>query len=165
MSEVIKSAWWIIYYLEEWEPKFLIIKRLSRANKIEWVAPKWKINKWENIEDTVVREIWEETWIPINFLKIQDNLWVIELRMVNKYWPDFSKDITYFLVEFLWDPSEINIENAEWYVWVYKWADIQNILWLLFYENLREIFRKAYILIKNKNKKNEIKSDFIKKYL
>jgi len=42
MTDIVQSAGWIIYYLDnEWEPRYLLIKRHALSWKIEWVAPKW----------------------------------------------------------------------------------------------------------------------------
>ena len=49
MKEIVQSAGWIVYYLDkEWEPRYLLIKRHALSGKIEWVAPKGKIQNWED---------------------------------------------------------------------------------------------------------------------
>ena len=66
MTKLVKSAWWIIYYYDEtWEPRFLVIKRHAVSGKVERVAPKWKLQDGENYERAALREVSEETWIPI----------------------------------------------------------------------------------------------------
>ena len=59
MKEIVQSAWWIVYYLDKnWEPRYLLIKRHALSGKIEWVAPKWKIQIWEDEKKAAIREIW-----------------------------------------------------------------------------------------------------------
>ncbi len=157
----IQSAGWIIYYLDENKnPKFLIIKRLAKSWKIEWVAPKWKVKEWENPKETALREVSEETGLPINKLKLYNELWVVHIRYTN--WDNnFDKDVTFFLIEYLWDPQLVKIIDWEGYIWIYKWATIEEIINLIYYPNLREIFVKAYWEIKKKLDKK----DFFEKIL
>ena len=57
MWEIVKSAWGIVYYLDkDFEPRYLLIKRHALSWKIEWVAPKWKIQIWEDEKKAAVRE-------------------------------------------------------------------------------------------------------------
>lgn len=146
MSIVLKSAGWIIYYFDkkDWTPKFFLVKRHALSGKIERVAPKWKIEKNEKDIDTVVREIKEEVWIYSQNIKVKSYLWsvLINLRNTGKW--SYDKKISYYLVEYFWDFSDIKIENVEWYLWYHKWATIQEISWLIYYENLRHIFMSAY---------------------
>jgi len=75
MADVIQSAGGIIYYLDkQQEPHYLLIKRHALSGKIEWVAPKGKIQANEPIEQTALREASEETSIPINQLRLKQNL-------------------------------------------------------------------------------------------
>jgi len=165
MSEIVQSAWWIVYFFDEKnEPKYLIIKRLALSNKIERVAPKWKVNVGETIEQTVLREVSEETWIPINKMFLKQMVWTAELRSTENKW-NLKKDITYFLVEYKWEPNDVLIQDWEWFIWVYKWATLKEILGLIYYQNIRELFRKAHNMILQKTEKQEAKKDFISKYL
>ena len=60
-----------------------------------------------------------------------------------------EKDIAYYLIEYTWDPTKLKIIDWEWYLWVYKWAVIDEILSLVYYKNLRNMYRKAYDIIKH----------------
>jgi 8-oxo-dGTP pyrophosphatase MutT (NUDIX family) len=76
MKEIVQSAGWIVYYLDkDWEPRYLIIKRHALSGKIERVAPKWKIQIWEDEKKAAIREIWEETWLKKEDLIIKQLLW------------------------------------------------------------------------------------------
>lgn len=155
MPETIKSAWGIIYYIskEDKQPRFFLIKRHAFSGKIERVAPKWKIEQNEQPQQTVIREISEETQIKPQNLKVQSNLWKIIINLHNKEKEDYNKEIIYYLVEYSGDFSDINIENIEWYLWYHKWASIQEISGLIYYENFRNILMKAYNEI-TKNQKH-----------
>ena len=163
MWEVIQSAGGMIYYLDKnFEPKFLLIKRHALSGKIEWIAPKGKIQAWEKPIESAVREASEETGIPINKLIPREELWVVSLRSNPDEW-NLNKDITYFLMKYTGDPSSVKIDQVEWYVWVYKRADLSEVLALVYYKNIRELFRKAFIVIKSKQKDDTIKKSFLDK--
>lgn len=162
MTKVIKSAWWIIYYYDQdWDIRFLLIKRHALSWKVERVAPKWKLQEWENNEKAALREVSEETWIPINLLSVVQNLWVAKiLWLEDKNWK-FDKEVTYFLMKFAGDPDMVDIKPVEWYLWVYKWATISEVLNLIYYSDIRELFRKWYNSLQEKKKKNDVKQDFM----
>lgn len=166
MWEIIQSAWWVIYYLDSnGEPRYLLIKRLALSKKIERVAPKWKIQAGENIEQAAMREVSEETWIPINQMKIVQKLGVTQLRNTeNQKW-QMDKDVTYFLMQYFWNPDSVRIEPVEWYVGTYKWATLNDVLWLIYYHDIRELIRKSYTFIKENQKKTDIKKQFMDKLL
>lgn len=163
MWEVIQSAWWMIYYLDKsFEPKFLLIKRHALSGKIEWIAPKGKIQAGEKPIESAVREVSEETGIPINKLIPREQLWIVSLRSNPDEW-NLNKDITYFLMKYTGDPSLVKIEEGEWYVWVYKWANLAEVQALVYYKNIRELYRKAFIVIKSKQKDDTVKKNFLDK--
>jgi len=74
-----------------------------------------------------------------------------------------DKDVTYFLMKYEWDPSQIQVTDGEGYIGIYKWADIQQVLGLLYYEDIRELIRKSYLMIKEERKNRSIQQDFLKK--
>ena len=114
MKEIVQSAWWIVYYLDNnWEPRYLLIKRHALSWKIERVAPKWKIQIWE-----------DEKKAAINSVK---------------------------LIEW------------EWYIWIYKRASIEEVLWLMYYADIRELVRKSYFLIREEKKNQWVKANFLDK--
>lgn len=163
MSEIVQSAWWIIYYIDNNnDPRYLIIKRHALSWKIERVAPKGKIQQWEPVETAALREVSEETGIPLNQLRIKQQLGTTSLRSAETQRWQLNKDVTYFLMEYVWDPSLVRIQSWEWYVWVYKWATMVDILNLVHYADVRELFRKSYVFLKENRKNNDIKKNFLK---
>lgn len=159
-AKPIISVGGIIYYFDQtWEPRFLIIKRYARSKKIERIAPKWKMQDNESPELSCAREVSEETWLAIANLRIKQKLWVVELKHQSAHHWLFEKSITYYLVEHVWMPWDVKVEDAEWFIGVYKRATIWDIMWLVYYNNLREIFRVAHeSLAKTKAKQDLINS-------
>jgi len=124
---------------------FLMIKRHAISKKIERIAPKWKIQKWETQEQAALREISEEAWLDQAKLTVRKKLDTLSLKLTNDDWKvGIDKDITYFLIEYSWDPGSVRIIEAEWYTWAYKWAPIRNVLNLITYRDLRELYRISY---------------------
>ena len=66
-------------------------------------------------------------------------------------------------MKYEWDPSQIQVTDGEGYIGIYKWADIQQVLGLLYYEDIRELIRKSYLMIKEERKNRSIQQDFLKK--
>ena len=163
MAEIIQSAGGIVYYLDDTqEPNYLLIKRHALSGKIERVAPKGKIQLNEPIEKTALREVSEETAIPINQLKLKQLLWTTQIRNIDNKWP-LDKDVTYYLMEFIGDPDVVSIDQIEWYVWIHKWATLQEVLGLIYYQDIRELIRKSYLLIKQNQKNTDVRKAFLEK--
>ena len=131
------------------------------SHKIERVAPKGKIQKGEKIQDAVLREVSEEAGIPINQMKIRQKVGKTELRNTENIKGYMNKDVTYFLIQYKGDPGAVHVAEVEWYLGIYKWATIEDILNLVYYSNLRELFRTAYKILQEQWRKNAIKEDFI----
>lgn len=162
---VIQSVWGFVYYLNKnQEPQFLIIKRHALSGKIERVAPKGKIQGNEKPQEAALREVGEETWLPINQITIKEKIGTVELRFSNDNGEDFNKDITYFLMEYHGDPDMVYIEEQEGYLGTYKWATFQEISNLVQHKNIRELMREWYLIIKEKKKKSDIKKDFMDQF-
>lgn len=164
MSPIIQSAWWIVYYIaSDWEPRYLLIKRHALSGKIERVAPKGKIQGNENIQKTALREVSEETGIPINQMRIKQELGMTQLRNTERQKGQMDKDVTYFLMEYTGNPDFVKIEHAEGYIGIHKRCTLNEILALIYYQDIRELIRKSYSLIKDSQKNQNIKNDFMNK--
>lgn len=146
----IKSSWGIIYYIDKDidDPRFLLLKRYALSKRIEWVAPKWKVDEWELPENTALREVYEEVWIPYNKMQLKEKAGDMKLALFSEDRWSLNKDISYYIIEYLWNPYDIKVPNIEWFIWVYEWFKIEDILSLVYYENFRELFRTAYNKIK-----------------
>lgn len=164
MWDIIQSAWWIVYYIDQdGEPRYLLIKRLAVSKKIERVAPKGKVQPGEPIEKAAIREVSEEAGIPINQLKLKQQLGTTQLRNVEHIKGQMDKDVTYFLMQFSGDPLALGITEKEGYIGVYKRATLNDVLGLIYYNDIRELIRKSYVFIKQNQKNNNIKQQFLQK--
>ncbi len=164
MWEIIQSTGGIIYTIaSDGEPRYLLIKRHALSGKIERVAPKGKIQQGEEIGKAALREVSEETGIPINQMKLKQKLGTTQLRNTDNQKGHMDKDVTYFLIEYSWDPDCVKIEKAEWYIGVHKRSTINEVLGLIYYQDIRELIRTSYAMIKADKKISNIKQDFIKK--
>ena len=66
-------------------------------------------------------------------------------------------------MKFTGDPNSVNLIEWEWYIWVYKWATIEEALWLMYYADIRELVRKSYFMIKEEKKNQWVKANFFDK--
>ncbi len=143
----VYSAWWVVYQIDKKtkEPIFLIVKRFALSKKIERIAPKWKIEKWETQEQAAIREVTEEVGLEYKALTARKELDTLSLILKNDDWKVWiDKDITYFLIEYSWDQDDVDVIDGEWFTWAYKRANIINVLNLVTYRDLRELYRQAY---------------------
>lgn len=162
--DIIQSAGGVVYYIdkEDWEPRYLLIKRQAMSKKIEWVCPKWKLENNETLEQAALREVYEETRLSINHLKIITELWQTHIRSTPHAW-NMNKDITLFLMHYTGAPDAVKISDGEGYVGIYKWCTLQEVRNLIYYPDLRELIRGSYDLIKDRNVKKSIKDQFMEK--
>lgn len=164
MVRLVKGAGWIIYYRDKNDDiRFLLIKRHALSGKIERVAPKWKIQSGETVEQAALREVSEETWIPLNLLVVRHKVWSATIKWLEDRNGKFEKEVTYFLMKYEWDPDLVDIQLVEWYLGIYKWALLTDVLNLIYYKDIRELFRKWYNMLQDQAIKNDVKKDFLKK--
>lgn len=133
------------------------------SGKIERVAPKGKIQGNEEIQKTALREVSEETGIPINQMRLKQQLGTTQLRNTDNTKGQMNKDVTYFLMEYIGNPNFVKIERAEGYIGIHKRCTLSEVLALIYYQDIREIIRKSYSMIKEGQKNSDIKKDFINK--
>lgn len=157
---IIQSAWGIVYYIAaDKQPRYLLIKRHAMSGKIEWVAPKGKVKQGETPEQWAIREVHEEAWLPTEHLLIKQKIGSTSLRSTEnqKGWMD--KDVTYFLMYYDGDPTAVKIQTGEWYLGIHKRASIDEVLGLIYYQNMRELFRQTYTIIQDLNVKDKFVQD------
>jgi hypothetical protein len=70
-----------------------------------------------------------------------------------KWWMD--KDVTYFLMHYHWDPSNVRIQPVEWYLGIFKRATLEEVLGLIYYKNMREMFSQAHFAIEQQKVKKQ----------
>ena len=161
---VIQSVWWIVYYIApDGEPRYLLIKRHALSGKIERVAPKGKVQGNEDAQKTALREVSEETGIPINQMKIKQHVGMTQLRNTENQKGHMDKDVTYYLIEYSGDPDTIKIEHIEGYIGIHKRCTLNEVTSLVYYQDIRELIRKSYLILKESKKNWDIKQEFINK--
>lgn len=147
MAEIVQSAGGIVYHIAaDGQPRYLLIKRLALSGKIERVAPKGKLQAGESMQDAAAREVSEECGIKLQDLQVKQKIWMTSLRSSETKRGHLDKDVTYFLMHYTGNPSAIKITDGEGYVGIYKWASIQEVLGLIYYGDIRELIRRAYLL-------------------
>lgn len=145
---IIQSAGGFVYYLRDGEPQYLLIKRHAKSKKIEWVAPKGKLEPWETPEKAAIREISEETGLDPRYLHIGPQVWMTSLRNEHNIKWMMDKDVTYFLVHYKGRPDYVDIEDGGGFTWAYNRFSLQDVLSLVYYSDMRELVRKSYFMIK-----------------
>lgn len=163
MVPKVQSAWWVIYCInpKTWEYTYLLVKRFALSKKIEWIAPKGKIQPWETPEQAALREIYEEVGLPKNQLQIKQLIDTVSLQLYTEAGDlGVDKDITYYLVKYDGDPDAVKVSDTEGFLGMHKWATIQEVLWLVIYKDLREVFRKAHNSIWSVDKRDTLISKF-----
>lgn len=146
---VVQSAWWVVYIMDNHQPKYLLIKRQAKSKKIERVCPKGKLEPWETPEQAALREVGEETWLSREFLVIETFAWLVQLRSTFDTYIHVEKDTKFFLMKYLGSCHDVCLINGEWYMGVYVWADFAQAINLLTYPAMRDVLRRAhqYILL------------------
>ena len=154
---MIQSIGGIVYQIINNEPIFFIMKRRAMSGKIEWVAPKGKIENNEKPEFTCVREISEETKMDINLLSIKTKLeGEVELKSMNFGKGTIDKTINYYLVEYAGAPDSVNVIDEEGLTGMYKRCTMKDIMTLVPYKDLRAVFREAYDYLDKQNQRQKI---------
>lgn len=155
---VIQSAWWIVFYLDKDKiPSYLLIKRRALSWKIERVCPKWKLESWESPKQAAIREVWEETWLDTKHLRVYNKLGITKLRNTTASRWMMNKDTTYYLMEYKWDITDVTVEDGWGFIWIHKWATFENVLWLVYYQDIRELIRIWHQEVLELISKNQIR--------
>ena len=117
------------------EGKVLICERNQEKIDYKWQFPQGGVDTGEKTDETVLRELFEETGIKNAKIVFKDNVWraykfPAVLKFSRKY-HDYYKNVkgqiqTWFLVEFCGDDSEIKIPSEEFTD--YKWVKLSHAI-------------------------------------
>lgn len=78
-----------------------------------WNWAWWKCEKWETIEQAMIRELQEETWLETN-LENLENMWVLHFYFDAN--PDWNQDVNIFKInDFDWAPTETEEMRPKWF--------------------------------------------------
>lgn len=121
---------------------------LQRRNG-NWVLPKGHVEEGEDIEETAVREVEEETGIKA---KIIDYVGEIEYHApATEFHPEEDKKVIWFLMEAL--STDIKVEDK---IFIQgKFINFDEALNLLTFPLEKEILKKAYYLLKKYKERNK----------
>ena len=134
-----KSAGFVIYRKEKEEVKFLLLKYPSENRERDyWGLPKGHIEEGESVKEAALRELFEETGIEEDEIKIRSGF-----REVNKYHFKYEgevifKIVIYFLAQTKKETVKVSHEHTD-----FKWVDFNQAMNLMPYKNAREIVKKA----------------------
>jgi ADP-ribose pyrophosphatase YjhB (NUDIX family) len=110
-----------------------------------------------------MRELREETGIRKEELVVKQLLGTTSLRSSETKRGHLDKDVTYFLMKYTGNPNTIRLIEGEGYIGIYKRLTIQEVINLVYYEDIRELVRKSYFLIKEAQRNQSVKQDFLDK--
>ncbi len=139
-----KSAGAVVFRKEGKKVLFLLLYRKAHAHYAEaWLLPRGLIEDSEDLHDTVVREVEEET--GIKDLKFVEGFKDSNKWFYRKGGKTIFKVATYFLAETKTKEVTISHEHN-----AYKWADIEEAAAILTYEGDKGIVRRAADFLKEK---------------
>ena len=141
-----KSAGAIIFRLEDEQPKYLLLHYPSstQTKKEYWDLPKGHVEAGETEEETVRREVQEETGLAD--INVYDGF-----RETIHYWFRFekktiSKTVIFYLAQTSQQEVEISSEHIG-----YQWLSYEEALQELTYENARQVLKKAQEFLGNQH--------------
>ena len=132
-----KSCGAIVYKKENNDYKFLLVYQ----NNGHYSFPKGHMENDETELETTIREIKEETNLDV--LVNTDFRISIEYLMEAK---NVMKEAVYFLAT----PISSKLKNQEGEIEFCDWYNYEDAMNLLEFDNIKEVFEKAYNFIKNK---------------
>ncbi len=112
---------------------------LYRSKLNDWSFPKGHVEVGENAHQAMIREIYEETGLDVDFVKNLPDL---------EYITSADEDVfmKMFLVSSL-DDSKVKIEHENDKI---EWVPFENVVGKLSYDNLKEYFGNVLPMIKEK---------------
>jgi len=142
---VEKSAGAVIFKKEGGKPLFLLLHYPSstKAQKEYWDLPKGHIEKGEKEEDTVKREVEEETGL-------KDVKLIEGFKELIKYFFRWEgKNILKFVTFYLAETKEKEVKISREHI-AYRWLSYEEALKQLTFKNAKEIIKKANDFLQRK---------------
>jgi bis(5'-nucleosidyl)-tetraphosphatase len=136
MAGHIRASGVIIYYLEEDEPQFLLIR--SRRDR-SWGFPKGHLLEGEELLGGAMRELWEET--GIRAVTLVPGFTEHVTYRVNRAGRFRQKTVTYFLGRVETPAVRLSEEHSE-----HRWAVVEEARKILTFENLRTLVTRAWMV-------------------
>jgi bis(5'-nucleosidyl)-tetraphosphatase len=137
MAGHIRASGVVVYYLEQDEPLFLLIR--SRRDR-SWGFPKGHLIEGEDILGGGMRELWEET--GIREVALVPGFTEHVTYRVNRAGRFRQKTVTYFLGRVDTPAVRLSEEHSE-----HRWTVIEDARKLLAFENLRALVTRAWMMV------------------
>jgi bis(5'-nucleosidyl)-tetraphosphatase len=137
MAGHIRASGVIIYYLEQDEPQFLLIR--SRRDR-SWGFPKGHLIDGEELLNGAMRELWEET--GIREVTLVSGFTEHVTYRVNRAGRFRQKTVTYFLGRVETPAVRLSEEHSE-----HRWAVVEDARKILTFENLRTLVTRAWMIV------------------
>jgi bis(5'-nucleosidyl)-tetraphosphatase len=133
----IRASGVVVYYLEQAEPHFLLIR--SRHDR-SWGFPKGHLIEGEDLLRGAMRELWEET--GIREVTLVPGFTEHVTYRVNRAGRFRQKTVTYFLGRVDTPMVRLSEEHSE-----HRWAVVEDARKILTFENLRTLVTRAWMLV------------------
>ncbi len=108
------------------DEKILLCMKKRGFGEWFWNWAGWKLEKWETIEEAMIRELEEETGLKTN-LDSMETLWVLQFRFLDK--ADWNQDVNVFKIN-SWQNEPIETEEM-----LPKWFNISEIPYDMMWED------------------------------
>ena len=137
MAGHIRASGVVVYYLEQEEPHFLLIR--SRRDR-SWGFPKGHLLEGEELLKGAMRELWEET--GIREVALTPGFTEHVTYRVNRGGRFRQKTVTYFLGRVETLVVRLSDEHSE-----HRWAVVEDARKTLTFENLRSLVTRAWMTV------------------
>jgi 8-oxo-dGTP pyrophosphatase MutT (NUDIX family) len=137
MAGHIRASGVVVYYLEQDEPLFLLIR--SRRDR-SWGFPKGHLLEGEDLLSGAMRELWEET--GIREITLVPGFTEHVTYRVNRAGRFRQKTVTYFLGRVETPVVRLSEEHSE-----HRWAVVEDARKILTFENLRILVTRAWMIV------------------
>lgn len=137
MAGHIRASGVVVYYLEQGEPNFLLLR--SRRDR-SWGFPKGHLLEGEGLLSGAMRELWEET--GIREVTLVSGFTEHMTYRVNRAGRFRQKTVTYFLGRVETSAVRLSDEHSE-----HRWAVVEDARKILTFENLRTLVTRAWMLV------------------
>jgi bis(5'-nucleosidyl)-tetraphosphatase len=137
MAGHIRASGVIIYYLEQDEPHFLLLR--SRRDR-SWGFPKGHLLEGEDLLTGAMRELWEET--GIRQVSLLPGFAEHVTYRVNRGGRFRQKTVTYFVGRVEAPAVRLSEEHSE-----HRWAVVEDARKALTFENLRTLVTRAWMIV------------------
>jgi len=136
MAGHIRGSGVVVYFLDQAEPHFLLIR--SRRDR-SWGFPKGHLLEGEELLNGAMRELWEETGIHQVTL-IPGFIEYVTYR-VNRGGRFRQKTVTYYLGRVETPTVRLSDEHSE-----HRWVVVEDAREILTFENLRALITRAWMV-------------------